>query len=297
MPARESRTMPDLCWLNGEFTPLAAARVHPLDRGLLFGDGLFETLRADSGQVFLAEAHLARLRHSAELFKLDLPFSDARVLTAFRDLLAANSLTDARLRLLLSRGLHTGNLGLPSSASPFVLITAEPLAQNLAEIQTHGVKLALSSVVMPRGFLLARHKTLNRLPYLLAREQAQAAGAFDALLLDEQGLVAETTSANLFLVQGRNLITPPLEAPILPGVTRAFIFKLAPGESLTVKEKDFPLHTLFDAEEVFLTNSIIEVTPVTEVEGRKIGQCQPGPVTRRLQAAYQASVRSRGLRA
>jgi len=285
--------MSEMCWLNGGIIPLATARIHPLDRGLLFGDGLFETLRADAGKVLLTQAHLARLRRSAGLFQLTLPFSDPDLISAMQDLLAANRFAEARLRLLLTRGLHSGNLGLPLTPSPTVLITAEPLAGNLTELQTQGVKLARTVQVIPRGWIFARHKTLNRLPYLLAREQAQAKGADDALLQDEQGQVTETTIANLFLVQGRRLITPPLTAPILPGITRGAIIKLAPELNLAVKERDFPVQTLFEVEEIFGTGSVAGVVPVTEVDGQKIGSGQPGPITRELQSAYQAFARSK----
>lgn len=285
---------PEFCWLNGQILPLDQTRIHPLDRGLLFADGLFETMRAYLGRLFLAEAHLARLRASAKLFQLHLPFSDAEITAAGEQLLAANALREARLRLTLTRGIHTGVPGLPKADPPTVLMTAEPISPHLAELQGQGVTLALASVVIPRTFFLSRHKTLSRLPYLLARESAGSVGAFDSLLLDEQGLVAETTIANLFLVQGQTVLTPPLAAPILPGITRAVVLELARDEGLTIQEKDFALPALFKAQEIFITNSIIEVLPVVELDTQKIGAGRPGPVTRRLQSAYQAWVRNKG---
>jgi branched-chain amino acid aminotransferase len=288
---------PELCWRNGKITSLAAAAIHPLDRGFLFGDGLFETLRADAGRVAFAREHLARLRHSAEVFKLAVPDSDSELIAAMHDLLAVNRLMDARLRLTVTRGLHSGNLGLPPAASPTVLLMAEPLAENLRERQTRGVSLALASLRIPRSFLLARHKTLNRLPYLYAREQAQSQGAFDALLLDLQGQVAETTAANLFIVHGRRLLTPTLLAPILPGITRAAVLQLAREKGLAPEERDFPPEKLFAADEVFVTSAIAEVLPVNEVEGKKIGSGAPGPISRELLAAFQAWARSKDPRA
>jgi branched-chain amino acid aminotransferase len=286
---------PELGWLNGRITPLASTAIHPRDRGFLFGDGLFETLRADAGRAALAQEHLARLRRSAEVFKLAVPYSDPELIAAIRDLLAALHLSEARLRLTVTRGLHSGNLGLPPAVSPTVLLTAESLANNLSERQTRGLSLALAALRIPRSWMLARHKTLNRLHHLYAREQAQAQGADDALLADERGQVAETTTANLFLVHGRRLVTPPLEAPILPGVTRAALLKLAIEKGWAVEERDFPLERLFAADEVLATSAVAEVVPVIEVEKKKIGSGKPGPVSRELQAALQAWARSKGL--
>ena len=285
--------MPKSCWLNGETVPVSAATISPADRGFLFGDGLFETLRGRAGRACLAEEHLARLRSSAEFFKLPLPYSDLALTGAMETLLARNGLPEARIKLLVSRGRHAGNLGLPAGGEPTVLITTEALPPNLGEIQQHGVRLAISPVVMPRNWLLARHKTLNRLPYLLAREQAQAVGAYDALLFDEQSQVAETTTANLFLVRGGGLYTPPLEAPILPGVTRAAVLEMAREKGLRVREKDFPLYTVFESEEVFLTGAVAELVPVLQVENSLAGSGRPGPVTRELQAAFPEWARSK----
>jgi len=284
--------MSEFCWLNGKLVSLAAAALHPLDRGFLFGDGLFETLRADAGKIPLAAEHLTRLRRSAEGFKLLVPYSDQELISGLRELLAANRLTDARLRLTLTRGLHDGNLGLPRPVSPTVLLIADPLAADLRERQARGISLALASLRIPRDWPLARHKTLNRLPYLLAREQAQVQGADDALLLDPQGQVAETATANLFIVQGRRLLTPPLAAPILPGITRAALIQMAAKKKLPCAEQDFLIEDVLQADEVFITGSIAEVTPVIKVERKKIGSGEPGPVSRELLAAYQEWVRS-----
>jgi branched-chain amino acid aminotransferase len=284
--------MSEFCWLNGKLVATDAAAIKPLDRGLLFGDGLFETFRICAGEVAFAREHLARLRSSAEVFKLRVPGSDQELLAAMRDLLAANHLTDARLRLTVTRGLHSGDLGLPPATSPTVLLTAEGLGERPAR----GVRLVLASLRIPRSWMLARHKTLNRLPYLYAREEAQSRGAFDALLLDEQGQVAETTTANLFIAQGRRLLTPPLSAPILPGVTRAAVLKLAKEKGLIAEEQDFLVERMTEADEVFVTNAIAEVLPVIAVEGKRIGSGEPGPISRELLAAYQESARNRDRR-
>lgn len=273
--------------LNGQLVNAEVARISAADRGLLLGDGLFETMRADEGTVFMLEDHLARLFRSAREFNLDLPWSPAELSRMISELIAENQLEDARVRLTVTRGPHHGAMTLAPAPSPTLLITAEPLPANLDERVSQGLRLAVADVRFSVNNPIFFHKTLNRLPHLLARTQAEKNHADEAVIIDEIGNVATASTGNIFLIQDGQLFTPPLTGPLLPGITRQVVLGLARAEGIPLRENFFSPLLLNMAEEVFLTNSIQELAPVISVNNRPVESGRPGPLTRRLRELYR----------
>jgi branched-chain amino acid aminotransferase len=286
-------------YLNGEFLPRDAARISPFDRGFLYGDGLFETVRAYAGRPFRLDAHLDRLAASAEA--LTIPAPDRAKLTGVVDeLIRRNNLADAVVRIALSRGEHAGRLWPTAPAETTLLVEARPLRPYPTELYERGADCLVASVPHDAASGLRRHKTANYLPSILAKREAVEREADEAILLDPAGDVAEGATSNVFCVRHGRLMTPPLDLNILPGVTRATVIGLARDAGLNVAEARFGLPALATADEVFLTNSLMELLPVRriffcdgrsciEAEDHTLAPC-PGPVTRRLAERYRENV-------
>ncbi len=269
-------------FLNGAITEADEARLSPYDRGLLLGDGLFETLRSFAGSLFRAEDHLARLSTGAEVLGIPLPLSEDAVLEALGATLSANGLEakDAVLRLTLTRGPGLRGVAPPLGPKPTLLITAEPAAG--APLEPAKVCIA-KRVRRNEHSPLSRLKTLNYLDSVLARREATERGADDALLLNTAGRLTGATSANLFAVIDGALLTPPVAEGVLPGIVRQTILELAAGLGIELGEVPIAPQDLSRAGEAFLTNSVIGIRPLAEVQGGTLDA--PGPITRRLQAA------------
>lgn len=273
-----------MIYLNGELLPDGEACISPADRGLLLGDGLFETMRVYQGVIFRADAHLERFLAGAEFLGIRVPFGEGDLLRALSRTLEANGLAqrDASLRLTLTRG--TGPRGLVPSpnAQPTLLVTASPL-----RAITHPPATAIiASVRRNEHSPLANLKTLNFLDNVLARREAVEAGADEALLLNTSGNLAEASAANLFAVFDGVLHTPPLGDGVLPGITRAVVLELARGLDIPVVEASLSPKQFFTTQEAFLTNSLIEIQPLAMVNGREIGDWEVGEMTRRLRGKY-----------
>jgi branched-chain amino acid aminotransferase len=271
-------------WLNGQLIPTAAARLDPTDRGLLLGDGLFETMRAGGGRLPLLTRHLARLRAGAQVLGLSVPSVDIEA--AVRELLRANCLPDAAVRLTLTRGPGPRGLLPAAQTTPTLLVAAAPLPP------TPKPARAIVATVTRRNELspLARIKALGYLDQLLALREAQERGAEEALLLNTAGRLACATTANLFLVKDHALLTPPVSEGALPGVTRGLLLELAP--SLGVPSREVPLEpsALLGADEIFLTSSLRLVTPLASIEGRELPP--PSQLTQALTAALRQAASS-----
>ena len=278
--------------VNGHLVRADAPAVTALDRGFLYGDGLFETVRAYGGRPFLLDEHLARLAGSAAELRVAERLDTEPVARGVAELLDANGLAeaDAYIRITLTRGIHTGALTLEPAAEPTVAIIARPLHLPPPERYERGVALVTASARRNADSTLPRHKTLNYLESLLAKTEAKQAGADDALLLNTRGEIAEAASSNLFIVRDGALATPPIEAAILPGITRRQVLRIARELGIAAAERPIPPDELLAADEVFLTNAIVEVLPVRALDGHPIGDGRPGPLTRRLHAAYRDAV-------
>jgi branched-chain amino acid aminotransferase len=277
--------------LNGRIVDEAEALVPVTDRGFLYGDGIFETMRAAHGVIFRFARHARRLRASAERIGLERPVDEAALRAECDALLRVNGLRDARLRVTVTRGPgRPGDyVGAPGPATR--VITAAPFAPVDPVLAEAGVAVVLASRRQPPADVIDPSvKSTSRLHLVLARREAAARGAFEAILLDGGGRLAEGTASNLFLVRRGALLTPPAPGTGLPGVTREAVFDLAREAGIGVSEEDLPVALLFEADEAFLTNTTWEVLPVTRADGRAIGGGRPGPVAALLRARYRALV-------
>ena len=277
-------------WINGRVLRADEPALSVRDRGLLYGDGVFETLRAYDGVPLHLDEHLARLNASATALRLCGGVDGAAIGQGIAELLEGNDLSDAYIRITLTRGEHAGRLELEPAAEPTLIIVAQPLRPLPPSRYDPGSTAIIASIRQNADSPLPRHKTLNYLNNLLARTEARGRGADEAILLNTRGEVAEAASSNLFLVCGGCLVTPSLDSNILPGVTRAEVLRLAAEAGIPSDERIVHREELLSADELFLTNSVAELVPVRAIEGRPVGLGIPGPLTRKLHALYRNRV-------
>ena len=271
-------------YVNGEIVGRDAATVSAFDRSFLYGDGLFETVRAYEGAPFRMDEHLDRLAGSAGALGIPMP-ARAAVADAVARLIDLNGLGDAYVRITLSRGTHAGALAPDEPPEPTLVIEARELRPYPPELYERGARAIVSSLTHDSSSPVRRHKTTSYITNVLARSEAKERGADEAILLDAAGRVAEGATSNVFCVRGGRLVTPPLDMNILPGVTRAAVIALAREAGHAVDEAPFGLAELRSADEVFLTNSLMEVMPVRSVDGREVAGA-PDPVSCLLRRAY-----------
>ena len=277
--------MSEIVYLNGSLIPRSQAKVSALDYGFLYGFGLFETMRAYEGQVFRLESHLSRLVRSAEL--LGLPVRVPELKDAVRDTIEANRLSDARIRITISAGEGKVPPDPGTCQKPTVLVLAERYQPYPEEVYQRGFRAVISSIRRNSQSPLSRLKSANYLESILARQQARETGGDEAVCLNDKGLLAEASMSNIFLVNDGILRTPGEESGILPGITRGVILELALKLGIKALKEDIRPSELFQAQEAFLTNSLIEVMPLTEIEGKPLASGRPGTLSRRLLAAYR----------
>jgi len=247
-------------------------------------------MRAYGGRVFRLAAHLRRLRASAAFLRLTVPATDEQMESSISELIRLNSCTEAYVRVTLTRGASAQGLRFDGAGPATLLIHARPIQPPPTEQYRNGAKLIIGTARQNSANPLAQHKTLSYLLYLLARQEAADAGANGAILLNEHGQVAEESVSNVFLVRRGTLLTPPVYSGLLPGITRGVVLDLARTEGLPVEERPIAAGELFDAEEMFLTNSLMEIMPVRSVDRRQIGVVAPGAITKRTHALYRAAV-------
>jgi branched-chain amino acid aminotransferase group I len=285
----------EIIHFNGKLVSRSEARLSPLDRGFLYGYGLFETMRAYRSHIFRLDSHLTRLRCSAESIGLThyiLTTEEGKqsLKTACAATLEANELSDARIRLTVSAGEDDMTPDAGARPEPTILITARspnPLPRGKYEA---GFKAGLSFLRRNSQSPLSRLKSTCYLENILARTTARASGYDEAIFLNEQGYLAEGSTTNVFLVSGGELITPSFESGVLPGITRETVLEIARTSSVKTTERAVELKELMEAEEAFFTNSIVEVMPLTWFESKPVGTGKPGRLTRELMAAYRKLV-------
>ncbi len=272
-----------LLWVNGKLLPVGQAALDPRDRGFTLGDGLFETMRARGGAVLRIERHLSRLRADAAVLGLSLP-KDEELADAITRTLAANELAEAAVRLTVSRGVPERRGLLPEpEPRPSVVVHAEPFAGYPDELYERGARAVISGIPRNERSPLSRIKSLNYLENVLARREAEARGADDALLLNTAGDLACASAANLFLLLDGTLVTPSVTSGALPGTVRELVTtELAPQVGLEVVERKVRPQELRAADEVFLTNALLGILPLTEVDALPIGMGEPGPISTKL---------------
>jgi branched-chain amino acid aminotransferase len=287
--------MAEIIYLNGQLVSRFEAKLSPFDHGFLYGYGLFETMRAYNGRIFRLDSHLTRLRCSAESIGLThtiLTTEEGKqsLKAACMATLKANELKDARIRLTVSAGEGDMTPDISTCSSPTVLITASSLAPLPPEKYGTGFKAAISFLRRNSQSPLSRLKSTCYMENVLARMTARAAGYDEAILLNEQGYLAEGSTTNVFLVSHGELITPGFESGVLPGITRDAVLEIARTSNLKATERWVELNELIEAEEAFVTNSILELMPLVSVEGRLIGTGRPGKLTGDLLFAYRKLV-------
>jgi branched-chain amino acid aminotransferase group I len=287
--------MDEKIYLNGAIVPRPQARISVFDHAFLYGYGLYETMRSYNGKIFLLERHIARMMKSAEIIGLAEKLAGTDLIKACEETLAANDLSDARIRLTVSNGDADAAPWADGSGKPNLVVTARPYTPFSAKKYEEGFKVGIATEKRCRQSIAATLKSVSHLASAMARMEAAANGMDEALLLNDDGYIAEGGGCNIFFVESAALVTPPLDSGILPGVTREIIIEMASGMSIGVKEVDIKPEGLERFDEAFVTNAMIEVMPVMAVRepgGRiiTIGTGKPGTITRRLMEAYRERV-------
>jgi branched-chain amino acid aminotransferase len=282
-------------YIDGSYYDEAHAKISVFDHGLLYGDGIFEGIRAYNGRVFKLKEHIDRLFCSARAILLDLPLPHAELMAAVVESCRRNQIRDGYIRLLVTRGAGTLGLNPNRCKNPSVIIIADKIQLYPPELYKRG--MAIVTVPTVRNLHSALNpaiKSLNYLNNILAKIEANNAGCEEAILLNAEGFVAECTGDNLFIVKAGELLTPPLSAGALYGITRRVVMEIALESGLRVSEPNLTRYDLFNADECFLTGTGAEVVPVVKIDGRQVGSGAPGPVTERLVAQYHALTKVSG---
>ncbi|MED2765815.1 branched-chain-amino-acid transaminase [Bacillus thuringiensis] len=277
-----------LIFLNGEFVSKGQAKISVYDHGYLYGDGVFEGIRVYEGNVFKLAEHLIRLYESAKSIMLEIPYTLEEMKDIVVMTIRKNKLFNGYIRIVISRGV--GNLGLSpdSCLRPSVVVIAEQLSLFSSEYYKTGIPVVTVATRRNRPDVLSPQvKSLNYLNNILVQIEAKLAGVQEAIMLNEQGYVAEGSGDNVFIVKGDKLITPPISAGALEGITRNSIIKIGLQLGFDVREELFTRHDVYVADEVFLTGTAVEVIAVTKVDGRTIGFGKIGPHTNRFSEKFK----------
>lgn len=267
-------------FLNNKFVSEEKAVVSVFDRGFLYGDGLFETIRVFNCKPFRWQDHLERLKHGANFLKIKLPFKPAEMWAFADKLIAKNKMPDSLLRITLSRGVGAPGYSPKNAKRPTLVMSLRPAPKNDAQKPW---SLITSSIRLPANDPLARFKTSNKLPQVLARAEADAAHADEVLLLNTDGFVAEGTSSNLFWIRRGAIYTPPLAAGILSGVTRAVVLEIAAHLKIPIYEKSIRLKKLLQMDGVFLSLSSLGIVPAQSLDGKIL---KKSPITAQIARSY-----------
>ena len=279
-------------WIDGELRDKADAKVSVYDHGLLYGDGVFEGIRAYDGRIFEEKSHVERLFDSAKAIRLTIPMSPEKVSEVMHECLRANNLTDAYIRLIVTRGV--GDLGLDprKCPTPSVICIADTISLYPRELYEKGLPVITASVCKNHpNATPPRIKSLNYLNSILGKFEAIDAGVLEAIMLNHLGFVAECTADNIFIVRNGVVLTPPTEAGILEGITREVVMRLCKAEGIDCRERNLVRHDLYTADEAFLTGTAAEVIGVVSIDKRTVGDGTPGPITRRLKDAFHRYAR------
>ncbi len=281
--------MTPIVYLNGKFLPAGDAHLSVLDGGWLHGAGLFETMRAEGGRVFRLESHIARLSKSAQKLLMPIQREDLPSRVDFLDLLERNELKVARVRMTVSAGAmgHDDS----ANASLTVCVTAAPLSPPAPKVYETGVQVAVCDFRQSPSDPLAGHKSTAYLSRLLGLRDAQRAKCMEAIWFTTGNLLAEGCISNVFVVKKNVLKTPPLDTPVLPGIARSVVLDLARQANITVQECPLTIDDLLDADEVLLTNAIMQVMPVIRVEKHEIAKGRVGPVAGQMLEGYKKLLR------
>jgi len=279
--------------VNGRISDQEHASISVFDHGFLYGEGVYETLRTYNGQPFLFDRHMRRLRNSAKMLELSVPLTDAYIDRRFRDTVHAAGLgeqgREAYIRILITRGIGDLTYDPAATPEPSVVVIAKPHVEPRPEVFDNGVRVALVGVVRNHPSTVnPLIKSNNLLNNALAMQEAFRRGGYEGIMRNYRGELAECTQSNLFIVSRGAALTPPVDAGLLPGITRQFLFEVGAGLGIPVREQVLRDDDLFGADEAFLTSTTRELVPIVQVDDRKIGAGKPGPVARALLSGYRA---------
>ena len=282
-------------YIDGKYCGERDAKISVFDHGLLYGDGLFEGIRAYNGRVFKLKEHIDRLFCSAKAILLKLPMAHAEIMAAVVATCRRNRIRDGYIRLVVTRGVGTLGLNPNRCKNPSVIIIADKMQLYPPEFYERGMEIV--TVPTTRNLHSALNpaiKSLNYLNNILAKIEANNAGCEEAIMLNAEGFVAECTGDNIFIVKEGCLLTPPLSAGALYGITRQVVMELAAQSGLKVAEPNLTRYDLFNADECFLTGTGAEVVPIVKIDGRVIGTGKPGLITGELVAQYHTLTKASG---
>ena len=282
-------------YIDGEFCSEADAKISVFDHGLLYGDGIFEGIRFYNGRVFRLEEHLERLWDSARSICLEIPMTLREMSDALLETIRQNDLRDGYVRLIVTRGI--GNLGLNpvQCKRPSVIIIATTIALYPDSAYKNGLTVVTCATRRTGPAALnPAVKSLNYLNNVLARIEANLAGADEALMLNDAGNVAECTADNIFIIKRGQIFTPPISAGALRGITRSVVFEIAAELGIKISESEITRHDVFIADECFLTGTAAEIIPVIKADGRTIGAGKPGAISTRMIGRFREITRETG---
>ena len=275
-------------YISGELFDKEEAKISVYDHGLLYGDGVFEGIRAYNGKVFRCEEHVDRLYESAKAIALKIPMSKQELDDAIHEALRANGLDDAYIRVVVTRGVGTLGLDPTKCHSPHLIIIVDTILLYPEDYYEKGLEVVtVPTVRNHHNALNPKIKSLNYLNNILAKIEALQAGVIEAIMLNKDGFVAECTGDNIFIVSDGTLITPPSHAGILEGITRGVAMELAEAAGIRCLEQEMTRFDLYVADECFLTGTAAEIIPVVRIDSRDIGDAKPGPVTRQLLTMFR----------
>ncbi|MDY6843117.1 MAG: aminotransferase class IV [Thermodesulfobacteriota bacterium] len=279
-------------YINGDYVIEEKAVISVFDRGFLLGDGLFETIRTYNGRPFMLKEHIERMNNSLSHFHIPMILSPEKVNDTLKQLMKLNNLYNAYVRITVSRGIHKGSLTLDDECDPTLIITIKEYTPYPSSFYKKGITIIFSELMKHTPSPLAGHKTTSYLPYIMAREEARKRGAQEAVITDANGYVTECTTSNLFVVKEGCLFTPKSESLMLRGITRNAVLDIANRLSIWWIETDVSAHFLPHGDEVFITNSLMEVMPVAFVEDTAIGETIPGKITTKLMRGYKERIKN-----
>jgi len=274
-------------WLDDKLVQEADAKISVFDHGLLYGDGVFEGIRVYDYRIFEEAAHIDRLYESAHAIRLSIPMDKAQLTEAMRETVKANDVSNGYIRLVVSRGVGTLGLNPFVCKHPMVIIIASNIQLYPEELYEKGMKIISASVVRNHPLALPPQvKSLNYLNNILAKMEALDKDLMEAIMYNHEGYVAEATGDNVFIVKKGVVYTPPVSSGSLEGITRNVVIQLARKEQLEVQEKNLTRFDLYTSEEFFLTGTAAEVIGIVDIDGRTIGDGQPGPITKLLRKKF-----------
>ena len=274
-------------WLDGKLVDQQDAKISVFDHGVLYGDGVFEGIRVYNGRVFELDAHIRRLYESAKGIRLTIRINRDELADAVKQTVKANGITDGYVRLVVTRGVGTLGLNPFVCKNSCIYIIADTIQLYPEELYEKGMKIISSTTVRNHPLAIPpQAKTLNYLNNILAKTEALDNDVPEAIMYNHEGYVAEATGDNVLIVKNGVIYTPPAEAGALPGITQSIVIKLAKEENLQVVEKNLTKFDLYVCDEFFLTGTAAEVIGIVEVDGRKIGDGKPGPITSLLRKKF-----------